>query len=132
MILRALCVKKCVKNVVLGGREQGTSKLGSSDVLHSPESLVSDVTDVVLDDASPVHVRWEETDGKTEGASCVHHDSAVHEGREAVTLKLQNLGPKTLLDVITDVRHRFHKAVCRQVPHWANEVRVRGDTAKVL
>ena len=80
--MRVLCVKKCVKEVVLR-RDQGTSGFDSSDVLHSPESLVSNVTNVVLDDAPPVHVMWGEADGKPEVASCVHHDSTIHEGREA-------------------------------------------------
>ena len=78
-----------------------------------------------------VHVRWEEIDGNPDGASCIHHDSTVHEGRETVTLKLQNFCPKTLLGMIADARHCFHKAVCRQVPHWVDEVCVRDGTAKV-
>ena len=124
-------MKKCVKYVVLR-RDRDTSNLDSSNVLYSPESLVSNVTDLILDDVPPVHVRWEEADGKPKGASCVHHDSTAHEGRETVTLKLQNFCPKTLLDVVEDVRHWFHKAVRRQVPHWVDEVCVRDGAAKVL
>ena len=126
-----MCAKKGVKNVVLK-RDRDTSNLDSSNVLHSPESLVSTVTDVVLDDALPVYIRWEETDGKPEGASCVHHDSTVHEGRKTVTLKLQNFCPEMLLDVVEDVRHCFHKAVRRYVPHWVDEVCERDGAAKVL
>ena len=69
-------MKKAVKKVVLR-RDRCALDLSFSDTLHSSESLVSDVTDVVLDDAPPVHVRRKETDEEADGASCVHHDSTV-------------------------------------------------------
>ena len=81
--MREGCVKKGVEKVVLG-RDPSTSYHDSTEVLHSPKRVVSSVPNVVLDDAFPVHVRREETNGKAKGASCVHHQAAFHEGRETV------------------------------------------------
>ena len=83
LIVREGCVKKGVEEVVLG-RDPSTSYHDSTEILHSSKRVVSSVTNVVLDDAFPMHVRREETDGQAKGASCVHHQAAFHEGREAV------------------------------------------------
>ena len=76
-------MKKGVEKVVLR-RDPNTSYHDSTEILHSSKRVVSSVTNVVLDDAFPMHVRREETDGQAKGASCVHHQAAFHEGREAV------------------------------------------------
>ena len=76
-------MKKGVEKVVLG-RDPSTSYHDSTEVLHSSKRVVSSMPNVVLDDAFPVHVRREETKGNAKRASCVHHQAAFHEGREAV------------------------------------------------
>ena len=83
LIVREGFVKKGVEEVVLG-RDPSTSYHDSTEVLHSSKRVVSSMPNVVLDDAFPVHVRREETNGKTKRASCVHHQAAFHEGRETV------------------------------------------------
>ena len=83
LVVREGCVEKGVEEIVLG-RDPSTSDHDSTEALHSSERVVSSVTNVVLDDASPVHVWREETNGEAKSASCVHHQAAFHEGREAV------------------------------------------------
>ena len=71
------------------------------------------MSDVVIDDATPVHVRRARTQDREKpklSATRVYHDAAAHERLEAVALKPQDLDPESLLDVVADVYRMWFSA----------------------